>query len=58
MLGGFILGISETMVVAYGPDIGLANASAWKDAIAYVLLIAILIARPTGILGETVAEKV
>jgi len=58
VLGGFILGISETMVVAYGPDIGLANASAWKDAIAYVLLIAILIARPTGILGETVAEKV
>jgi branched-chain amino acid transport system permease protein len=58
VLGGFILGISETMVVAYGPDIGLANASAWKDAIAYVLLISILIARPTGILGETVAEKV
>ena len=58
VLGGFILGISETMVVAYGPDIGLADASAWKDAIAYVLLITILIARPTGILGETVAEKV
>jgi len=58
VLGGFILGISETMVVAYGPDIGLPDASAWKDAIAYVLLIAILIARPTGILGETVAEKV
>jgi len=58
VLGGFILGITETMVVAYGPDIGLANASSWKDAIAYVLLIVILIARPTGILGETVAEKV
>jgi branched-chain amino acid transport system permease protein len=58
VLGGFILGISETMVVAYGPDIGLADASAWKDAIAYVLLVIILIARPTGILGETVAEKV
>jgi branched-chain amino acid transport system permease protein len=58
VLGGFILGITETMVVAYGPDIGLADASAWKDAIAYVLLIVILIARPTGILGETMAEKV
>ncbi len=58
VLGGFILGISETMVVAYGPNVGLADASAWKDAIAYVLLIAILIARPTGLLGETVAEKV
>lgn len=58
VLGGFILGISETMVVAYGPNLGLADASAWKDAIAYVLLITILIARPTGLLGETVAEKV
>jgi len=58
VLGGFILGISETMVVAYGPNVGLADASAWKDAIAYVLLITILIARPTGLLGETVAEKV
>ncbi len=58
VLGGFILGIAETMVVAYGPNIGLKDASAWKDAIAYVLLIVILIGRPTGILGETVAEKV
>lgn len=58
VLGAFILGLSETMVVAYGGDIGLSNASAWKDAIAYVLLVIILIARPTGLLGETVAEKV
>jgi branched-chain amino acid transport system permease protein len=58
VLGGFILGITETMVVAYGPKIGLADAASWKDAIAYILLIAILIARPTGILGETMAEKV
>jgi branched-chain amino acid transport system permease protein len=58
VLGGFILGVAETMVVAYGPDLGLPDASAWKDAIAYVLLVIILIARPTGLLGETVAEKV
>ncbi len=58
VLGAFILGLSETMIVSYGQDIGLANASQWKDAIAYVLLVVILIARPTGILGETVAEKV
>lgn len=58
VLGGFILAITETMVVAYGPDLGLPDASAWKDAIAYILLIVILIARPTGILGETLAEKV
>ncbi|MBI5960703.1 MAG: branched-chain amino acid ABC transporter permease [Chloroflexi bacterium] len=58
VLGGFILGVAETMVVAYGPDLGLPDASAWKDAIAYVLLVIILIVRPTGLLGETVAEKV
>ena len=31
---------------------------AWKDAIAFVVLILILIVRPTGLLGERVAEKV
>ena len=54
VLGGFVLGITETMATAYGG----AGASAWKDAIAYVLLVVILIARPKGLLGETVAEKV
>ena len=29
----------------------------WKDVIAYVLLVLILIVRPTGLLGERVAEK-
>ncbi len=54
VIGGFILGLTETMVTATG----LPNASAWKDAIAYLLLIIILTVRPTGILGETQAEKV
>ena len=31
---------------------------AWKDAIAFVVLILILIVRPTGLLGERVAEKI
>ena len=31
--------------------------SQWKDVIAYVILVLILIVRPTGILGERVAEK-
>ena len=31
---------------------------AWKDAIAFVALILILIVRPTGLLGERVADKI
>jgi len=57
VLGGFILGIAERWSSPTA-EYRLKDASAWKDAIAYVLLIIILIGRPTGILGETVAEKV
>ena len=32
-------------------------AMAWKDAIAFLVLILILIIRPTGLLGERVADK-
>jgi branched-chain amino acid transport system permease protein len=31
---------------------------AWKDAFAFLVLILILIVRPSGLLGERVAEKV
>lgn len=31
---------------------------AWKDALAFFVLIFILILRPTGLLGERVAEKI
>jgi len=51
MLGGFLLGIIETLGAGY-------ISPQWKDVIAYVILILILIFRPTGILGERVAEKV
>lgn len=51
MLGGIILGIIEALGAAY-------ISFAWKDAIAFLVLILILIIRPTGILGERVAEKV
>jgi branched-chain amino acid transport system permease protein len=50
MLGGIILGLVESMGAVY-------LGSQWKDVIAYVLLALILIVRPTGILGERVAEK-
>jgi branched-chain amino acid transport system permease protein len=50
MLGGMLLGIIETLGSGY-------LSPQWKDVIAYVILIVILIFRPTGILGERVAEK-
>lgn len=51
MLGGMLLGIIETLGSGY-------ISPQWKDVIAYLILILILIFRPTGLLGERVAEKV
>ena len=51
MVGGLLLGVIEALGAAY---ISLA----WKDAIAFCVLILILIVRPTGLLGERVADKV
>ena len=52
MVGGIMLGIFETLAAGYIPQGG-----AWKDAIAFLVLILILIFRPTGLLGERVVEK-
>lgn len=51
MLGGILLGVIEALGAAY-------ISIAWKDAIAFAVLILILIFRPTGLLGERVAEKI
>jgi len=50
MLGGLLLGVIEALGSAY-------LSMAWKDAIAFLVLILILIIRPTGLLGERVADK-
>lgn len=49
MAGGLILGLSETMVVAFGN-------SGYRDAIAFVAIIIILIIRPQGIFGKVAPE--
>jgi len=51
MVGGFLLGIVETVVSAVG-------FSLWRDAAAFVILIFILILRPAGIFGKNAREKV
>jgi branched-chain amino acid transport system permease protein len=51
MVGGLLLGVVEALGAAY-------LSFAWKDAFAFFVLIVILIVRPSGLLGERVAEKV
>ena len=51
VLGGLILGLAEVMVSGYG-------SSTYRDAIAFVILIGILLFKPSGILGKGQVEKV
>ena len=51
MLGGILLGVFEGFSAGY-------LSSEWKDVFAFGLLVALLLFRPTGILGENVPEKV
>lgn len=51
MLGGIIMGLAEVLVVGY-------ISSTFRDAIAFIILIFILLIKPTGILGSTIREKV
>ena len=46
MMGGFILGFAEVMFVSFYPEYG-----GYKDAIAFIFLILVLLFRPTGIMG-------
>jgi branched-chain amino acid transport system permease protein len=56
VLGGIIMGLAETLVVAYGPRVGID--STYRDAVAFLLLIVILLLRPAGLLGSFAPEKV
>lgn len=51
VLGGFILGIAETLTRAY-------ISSQLADAIVFGILILVLLVKPTGILGKDLKEKV
>jgi len=53
LIGGFLLGIAEIMLVAFMP-----NLAGYRDAFAYSILILLLLFRPTGIMGEMEPEKV
>ncbi len=55
VLGGFTLGLVEVMATQYAPD--PFSGGAWKDAWSFVVLIIVLVFRPTGLLGERVAAR-
>ena len=50
-LGGLILGVIESMTAAY-------VSSAYKDAVAFVLIILVFLVRPSGLLGKKKADRV
>jgi len=51
MLGGVLLGLAETFAAAF-------ISSQYKDIVAFLLLVFILLFRPTGLLGKPEVEKV
>jgi branched-chain amino acid transport system permease protein len=51
VFGGYFLGMTETMVSAYG-------GSLYKDGVAFTILILILLLKPNGLLGKNAKEKV
>lgn len=56
VLGGLLIGAAETFVVGYGHHVGIP--STYRDAVAFAILILVLLLRPSGLLGSTVQEKV
>ncbi|MEF9960138.1 MAG: branched-chain amino acid ABC transporter permease, partial [Niameybacter sp.] len=57
MLGGFLLGIIESLAKGF-LSVFWAGASSWADAILFLILILVLLLKPSGILGKNVREKV
>ena len=58
MLGGLLLGVIESLAAGYiGPLTGGFLGSHYQDVFAFVVLILVLVFRPSGLLGERVAER-
>ncbi|EEE17923.1 inner-membrane translocator [Lancefieldella rimae] len=51
VVGGLVVGFVEVSVAALG-------LSVWQDAVVFLLLIVVLVVKPTGLLGHAVTEKV
>jgi branched-chain amino acid transport system permease protein len=53
MLGGFCIGLIEAIATQYIP-----NGAQWTNVVVFSVLVLVLIFRPTGLLGESLPEKV
>ena len=51
MVGGFVIGILETMFAAY-------VSSGFRDAIAFIVMLIVLILKPSGLFGKKIISKV
>ncbi len=51
MAGGILIGMIEALVVGYG-------TSSYRDAVAFGILILVLVLKPSGLFGRVVTEKV
>jgi branched-chain amino acid transport system permease protein len=58
MLGGLLLGVIESLGAGYiGPLTGGFLGSNYQDVFAFLVLILVLVFRPSGLLGERVADR-
>jgi branched-chain amino acid transport system permease protein len=58
MLGGLLLGIIESLGAGYiGSLTGGFLGSNYQDVFAFFVLILVLVFRPSGLLGERIAER-
>ena len=53
MIVGLLLGFIEIMTVAFMPSL-----SGYRDAFAFVVLVLVLLVRPTGLFGQRSEEKI
>ncbi len=58
MLGGVLLGLVEALGAGYIGDLtGNVFGSNYQDVFAFIVLIAVLVLRPSGLLGERVGDR-
>jgi branched-chain amino acid transport system permease protein len=53
MLGGFLIGLIESIATQYIP-----GGAQWSNVVVFSVLVLVLIFRPSGLLGESLPEKV
>jgi branched-chain amino acid transport system permease protein len=58
MVGGMLLGVVESLATGYIGDLtGGVLGSNYRDIFAFLVLVLVLVFRPSGLLGERVADR-